>query len=584
MQTPDSGAGEAPVADIFGVQAAALQREAREFWEQQAATSIEAVRKDESNEESRLAAAYWLGKLNRHEEAIAVLAEGVRRDCSAGLRHRYIDQLARCNRTEQAIAVARESARAFPDDVLSRMKEALLLPVLYRSTDEIDQYRKRFAEGLSRLAGEIRLDTEDRRREAVGALGRHVNVLLGYQGRDDRDLQIQYGELASRIMRAAYPRWSRQLPMPVAVPREPLRIGFVSGRFRDLSATRFFMGWMQGLDRGRFSVHAWHTGTKTDKVTDEVRRICKSFHHFAESQPSALEKTCNSIRDHDLHALVYLDIGLEPLVTQMAALRLAPLQCMAWDQPITSGLPAIDCAFSADLSEPEGGATHYSERLIRLPGIGVCYRKPLIPGPLLQKTRRDFGLRDESIVYLCCQSVYKFLPQNDWVYAQIARGVANAQFVFLVTNEFVGADLRTRLDNAFSLAGMRADNYCVMLPELKHLDYWNLHLVADIFLDTIGWSSGGSVLEAIACGLPVVTLPGNLMRSRQGYAALTQLDVPDTVAHDRSKYVEIAVRLATDWPFRRKITQRMKKGFPQLYSDKRSIAALEEFFMRETEL
>jgi len=116
-----------------------------------------------------------------------------------------------------------------------------------------------------------------------------------------------------------------------------------------------------------------------------------------------------------------------------------------------------------------------------------------------------------------------------------------------------------------------------MMPQLKHLDYWNLHGVADIFLDTIGWSSGGSVFESIACKLPVVTMPGEFMRGRQAAAILTQLGVMDTIVGSKREYVDCAVRLGENLPRRRAIVERMVRGYPLLYSDRRSTATVEEF-------
>jgi predicted O-linked N-acetylglucosamine transferase (SPINDLY family) len=145
-------------------------------------------------------------------------------------------------------------------------------------------------------------------------------------------------------------------------------------------------------------------------------------------------------------------------------------------------------------------------------------------------------------------------------------------------NKLVGADLQTRLDRAFAAAGLQASQHCVILPQLKQFDYWNLHLIADVFLDTIGWSSGASAFEAIACQMPVVTVPGELMRSRQAYAILTQLGVTQTIARDNAGYVDIAVRLATDRSFREGVKQRMVRGYPLLYSDTRSVRAIEDFF------
>jgi predicted O-linked N-acetylglucosamine transferase (SPINDLY family) len=316
-------------------------------------------------------------------------------------------------------------------------------------------------------------------------------------------------------------------------------------------------------------------------VTEEVRRFSETFHHFsAAGDLMPVEAIAASIRAANLHALVYLDIGMDPLMTQLAALRLAPIQCMAWDHPVTSGLPSIDYAFSGALSEPglPEAASHYSEQLALLPGAGVSYRKPLIPFPLLLKTRRDFQLREDAVVYLCCQSAFKFLPQNDHVYTEIAARVPAAQFAFIVANEPVGRDFKSRLDRAFRAAGLRAADHCVFLPQLNHLDYWNLNRVGDVFLDTIEWSSAGSVYEAIACGIPVVALPGRLMRSRQAFAILTQLGVTDTIAGDKATFVDVAVRLATDRGFRLDVVAGMRRGEASLFSDSRSVTALEDFF------
>lgn len=55
--------------------------------------------------------------------------------------------------------------------------------------------------------------------------------------------------------------------------------------------------------------------------------------------------------------------------------------------------------------EPENAVEHYTETLIRLPNIGVAYPKPYIPN--LRKTRADFNLREDGIIYLCCQAPFK---------------------------------------------------------------------------------------------------------------------------------------------------------------------------------
>ena len=91
--------------------------------------------------------------------------------------------------------------------------------------------------------------------------------------------------------------------------------------------------------------------------------------------------------------------------------------------------------------------------------------------------------------------------------------------------------------------GLSADEHCVFLPPQPSSDYWNLNLLADVFLDTIEWSGCNTTLEAIACGLPIVTLPGQVMRGRHSYAILMQFGMTETIARDKAEYVDIAVRL-----------------------------------------
>ena len=131
---------------------------------------------------------------------------------------------------------------------------------------------------------------------------------------------------------------------------------------------------------------------------------------------------------------------------------------------------------------------------------------------------------------------------------------------------------------AFAAEGLEAADYCIVLPPLSPFDYWNLNLVSDVFLDSLGYSGCVTTLEAIACALPIVTLPGRFMRGRQSYGFLIQLGVTDTIARDKEEYLEIAARLGLDREWRSQILERMKANHWRLYSDTRCVRALEDFY------
>lgn len=577
MSIPTFASNQLSLPEIYRRQTEALDRQNREAWELSLATCRDALAKNRRDPDAYIAAARCHKKLGEHEAAMAMLQEGLK-SCSPAL-HLYqciVFLLEECNRTQEAISAAHEAAVTFPDDVSMKLKEALLLPILYDTPDEVDHYRLRFEEGLQKVRKEIPLDTPDAIKRAVSAVGTHSNVFLGYQGRNDRDLQAQYGEFVHRIMTASYPDCVEPVPMPATPDSGALRVGHISSRFRNLSATKYFLGWLREHTSERVITYAYSVGRKTDAVTGEVRRSSRHFRYLSDR----LEDAKETIRNDRLHVLVYWDIGIDPAMTRLAALRLAPVQCVAWDQPITSGLPTIDYFLSSSLAEPADAREHYSEELILLPGVGVCYQKPVIPTALLRKTRGDFGIREDAAVYLCCQYIYKYLPEQDAIFARIATRVRNAQFVFLTENEVVARDLRRRLDRAFSGVGLLAEEHCLLLPALDRFTYWNLQLLADAFLDTIGWSGGVSTFEAVACRLPIVTLPGRYMRGRQSYAILTQLGATETIARDEQDYVEIAMRLGLDRAWRDRVIRHMTRGWGVLYSDKRCVTALEEFLLQ----
>ena len=68
-------------------------------------------------------------------------------------------------------------------------------------------------------------------------------------------------------------------------------------------------------------------------------------------------------------------------------------------------------------------------------------------------TREELGLRAGATVFWSAQSLYKYLPQYDDVFARIARAVPDSQFVFL--RHFGGPTITAHLRTSASSAPLR---------------------------------------------------------------------------------------------------------------------------------
>jgi protein O-GlcNAc transferase len=512
-----------------------------------------------------------LRTIGRRDDAIAQYEAAIRIDPNAFMAH-YNCGVAL--RGDGRIVEARTHfAQAFalkPDFLEAELALCMAeLPVLYETESEIAERRDAYAARLTQLSA----DVEHARAPAqlAEAIGSHQPFYLPYQGFDDRTFQTQYGALVCKILAARYP--TPPLPKPPG-PGEPIRLGIVSGFFKQHSNWKIpIRGWLGNLDRNRFHVFGYYTGAERDAETDKAAALCQRF----VQGPLSLDGWRRTILDDAPHVLLFPEIGMDKVSAQLAAQRLATVQCCSWGHPVTSGFPTIDYFISSDLMEPAGAAAHYSEQLIRLPNLSISYDPPAAPPVAID--RAQLGLRESAVVYWCCQSLPKYLPQFDEVFARIAAEVPDCQFTFI---EFGGGRgmtelFRARLDRAFKAAGLDAGDHCVFLPRLEPDRFVAAIGRCDVVLDSIGWSGCNSILEGLVHNLPIVTLAGEMMRGRHAAAILQMMDVRATIASTVDEYVSIAALLGRDSARRIELSAELAANKHRVYRDRDCILALEAF-------
>ncbi len=524
----------------------------------------------------RRAIALRPGYAEAHNNLGAVLNEAGDRDAAAdcfrratrlapGLAEARVNAviaLHQAGHYQQAEELLAEATRRAPDDaLLAWCRCHLRLRPVYASDAERVAARTGFRDDLHALAARL-ADHGDAAVVVERGLSLVQPFALPYQGGDDLPLLSVFGDLVVDALGGA--------GRPLLPRRGRMRVGIVSAFFQSHANWRIpLRGWLRSL-AGRFEVIGYHTGVGDDRHTAEARSTC---HRFREGL--SLAGWIEAIDEDRPDVLIYPEIGMNPRTTMLAARRLAPLQCVSWGHPVTSGLPTMDVFLGSAWMDDEGGAGHYRESLLRLPGLS-CTVDPPEAVDARRWRRADFGLADDDVVVLCAQNLSKYLPAHDALLAAIAVAVPRLKLVFLGAGA-VAAGLQARLGRVLDDAGVEAGRVLHFLPRQSRARFLGLHQVADLALDTPLWSGCNTVIDALACDLPVVTWPGPWLRSRHAEALYRQIGLDTLVARDADHYVSLAVALARDPAWRAEQRCAIAGARPALYGDDAPARALGDF-------
>lgn len=533
-------------------------------------TAAEAALKiDPACAEAHNAAAGALRRVGRRLDARLALEKAL------AIKPLYLE--ARCNHGtvlhemgeyDAALTSCQKALELDPDGIQTRTRLlARAIPSVPSSADEAATARSDFDRQLRQIEAWRNARTLSDR-EAV-LMAQQQFFYLSYQEESNRRLLEQYrGPCAARLAEVDLAS-RRQPPTPsAAAPR--FKLGIVSAQVYDHSVYNAIVrGWLHGLDRRQFEISVFSLGTRQDSVTQAARQSADYF----DSGARPVLEWARVIHDRHCDALIYPEIGMHDTTLALASLRLAPRQLAAWGHPETSGLPTIDGFISADLFEPIEAAEHYSEKLLRLPNLGVyCEPYGIEPSNL---NLASLGIDGGCPVFICPGVPFKYRPQDDRVFVDIAQRIGRCQFVFFRHEvSELSNKLMRRIATAFEAGGLEPERHLRLIPWQPRGEFFGLLRRADVYLDTIGFSGFNTVMQAMECHLPCVTYDGKFMRGRLGSGILKRLDLSECVAPTTEAYVDLAVRLAQNPRYREEIREKIRRSESRLYMDTGALDAL----------
>jgi len=330
------------------------------------------------------------------------------------------------------------------------------------------------------------------------------------------------------------------------------------------------LGRIERLDRSLF-----HVTTCSASTPDSNDTYSKRFEKGSDRFVNVPRDVCSAIamlRQLELDVLVFTDVGMDALCSTLAHSRMAPVQCAAWGHPSTTGSRTMDYFLSSELLEVANAQSHYTERLVRMPLLGVFYEQPLPPSQPAN-VRHKLGLPATTHLYACPQSLFKLHPDDDYILRGILEADRDGVIVLIEGRVPRWTDsLRERWRR--SLAGF--EHRLRFIPSLPHQEYLSLLQESNVMLDSLHFGGGNSSYEAIAMGTPIVTCPGEFLRSRITTALYRKMGFHDCIVDSPDKCISLAVNLATDRAARATVSTAIQATSGRLFEDPSEVTCFQD--------
>ena len=461
------------------------------------------------------------------------------------------------SRIDEARALADRRQRVRPESAANAIERALLLPAIYGSRDEIACTRSRLAADLDELL--------ERPLARVAVPEREINLTpfyLAYHAENSIDLLKK----VAAVCRKVYAADAGLRPAKDAGKR-PIRVGFVSTCFHLHSVGRTTFGLIRDLPRDRFAVTVFSIAPRDDALHRAIAAAADT--HV--TLPHSVEDARRAIGQAGLDVLVFADLGMHPTTYFLAFWRLAPVQVVTWGHSETSGIDTVDYYFSADGVETDAAPSHYSETLVRPKAFFMpAYERPRLDPAL---GREALGLPQDRTLYACLQQAFKFHPDFDEVLAGILDRDPTGEILLIGSRSSWTEQLRARWSPRLGaqLERMR------FLPNMEQQRFFATLAAADVCLDPLHFGGCNSSIEAMAFGVPIVTLPGTHLHGRFTLGLYAEMGFLDCVVATPDRYIDLAVALGRDRDFRASVSREIIRRSEPLFDRKDIALALGDF-------
>ena len=358
-----------------------------------------------------------------------------------------------------------------------------------------------------------------------------------------------------------YPLNTRKVPAENRKARgKKLKIGYLSSDFHEHATMYLLADVLTHHDQKKFEIYGFALDKDRKSPMRDLARA--NMIEFVELFGQSDADIAQAIYDRGIDILVDLKGYTRGARPQAVRRRPAPLVVNFLGYPGTMGLDAVDYIVADDILIPKSSTRFYTERIAYMP---VCYQPNVIDRQVVrpkdrESGRAEWGLPNDKFVFASLNQPYKITDDMFDAWMTILDRVPDAVLWLWVRKALP----RENLIREARARGIDPDRliFATTAPPAHHLGRVGL---VDVCLDTAPVSSHTTAADALWNAVPLIAMKSPSFAGRVSSSLLNAYGVPELAATTRKKYIDLAVRLATDEKFRSRIDTKMKKNRDRCY-------------------
>jgi len=346
------------------------------------------------------------------------------------------------------------------------------------------------------------------------------------------DLARAYGKLVSeKTTNQRLSDWN------VTAKPEKLKIGLVSGDFKNHPVAYFLLSLLCNADKKKLEFFAYSTIKFEDFYTQKIKAETRSWAVLSQTSDLVAAK---QIQADGIHILIDLSGHTGHGRLPVFSFKPAPIQISWLGYFSTTGLPEMDYVLADMIGIPEHDKTQFTEKVCYLPETRLCFTPPEM-APVVKPSPVN---KNKHITFGCYQNVAKVNDQVLQCWSSILSVLPKAKLRWQCT-QFLDLGVQKLISSRLRQYGIPEKRVRLINGEGRQ-DYLDSYRNVDIVLDTFPFPGGTTTCEALWMGVPTLTLAGQSLLSRQGASILTAAGLSNWVAFSTDEYLEKAVAFAKD--------------------------------------